>query len=51
MYGTSKCKGIWGKKKEVKKEIISDGTGNCLGILLLGSWLGFFLAIVAIELD
>lgn len=49
--GTLKCKDIGGKKKEVKKEIIADGTGNYLGILLLSFWLGFFLGIVTTELD
>lgn len=48
--GTLKCKGIWDKKKKVKKEI-SDGTGSCLGILLLGFWLGFFRGIVTVQLD
>lgn len=43
--GTLKCKGIWDKKKEVKKEIMSDGTVSYLGILLLGFWLDLSLVL------
>lgn len=43
--GTLKCKGIWGKEKEVKKEIISGGTVSNLGILLLGFWLDLSLVL------
>lgn len=43
--GTLKCKGIWDKKKEIKKEIISDDTGSSLGILLLGFWLDLSLVL------
>lgn len=44
-----KCKGLLFKKKETKKEIISsDGSENCLGILLLVS---SFPGIATVELN